>query len=243
MPTAGASSCSTAGRARRLAAANAPSPTVGGPEVLQRLWSERIPQGRHAERRRAEVRRLPRRRPVTLFRSHRARRGRRRPAARFRVCGDCVDVMLWLLENPQINGLFNLGTGNARSFADLATRPVRRRRQAARLAYIDMPAAIRPNYQYFTEARMERLRERGTRHPSRPWKTACGNTCSAISRSPTAIAEVRTAGEHPARDPRPRRCPESRGARARLHPDPGRRSSGCRERSKGWPCCTAPESA
>ncbi len=74
---------------------------------------------------------------------------------------DCVRVMLWLLETPRVNGLFNLGTGAARSFADLAHAVFAALGQDPRIDYIDMPEAIRDRYQYFTQARMERLRETG----------------------------------------------------------------------------------
>ncbi len=83
----------------------------------------------------------------------------------FVYVADCVSVMLWLLENPKVNGIFNLGTGKARSFAELATALCAAVGKPPRLVYVDMPAAIRPNYQYFTEARMERLRGLGYSRP------------------------------------------------------------------------------
>jgi ADP-L-glycero-D-manno-heptose 6-epimerase len=103
--------------------------------------------------------------PVTLFRSNRdgvADGGQLRD---FVYVADCVQVMLWLLENPKVNGILNLGTGTARSFADLATALCAAVGKPARLTFVDMPAAIRPNYQYFTQARMERLRALGYSRP------------------------------------------------------------------------------
>ncbi len=103
--------------------------------------------------------------PVTLFRSHRPGvpdGGQKRD---FVYVGDCVDVMLWLLSHPGVNGLFNLGTGQARSFDDLARAIFAALGQPARIEYIEMPANIRPNYQYFTEASMERLRKAGYTRP------------------------------------------------------------------------------
>ena len=99
--------------------------------------------------------------PVTLFRSHRADvpdGGQRRD---FIYVRDCAEVVLWLLDNPQVNGLFNLGTGKARSFEELAHALYAALGQPPRLEYIDTPPAIRAHYQYFTEARMARLREAG----------------------------------------------------------------------------------
>jgi ADP-L-glycero-D-manno-heptose 6-epimerase len=106
--------------------------------------------------------------PVTLFQSHRADcpdGGQKRD---FIYVRDCVDVILWLLDQPRVNGLYNLGTGQARTFLELITALFAAVRRAPDVRFVEMPAAIRPNYQYFTEARMERLREAGY---SRPFTT------------------------------------------------------------------------
>ncbi|MEM7226712.1 MAG: ADP-glyceromanno-heptose 6-epimerase [Pseudomonadota bacterium] len=79
--------------------------------------------------------------------------------------GDCVAVMLWLLENRQVNGLFNLGTGQARSFADLAAALFAALGKPLEIDYVPTPEAIRDKYQYFTEAKMERLRAAGYEAP------------------------------------------------------------------------------
>ena len=102
---------------------------------------------------------------LTLFRSHRSDvpdGGQKRD---FVYVRDCVDVVLWLLSRPDVNGLFNLGTGQARSFEDLARAVFSALGRAAQVTYIDMPGAIRPNYQYFTEASMQRLRDAGYSQP------------------------------------------------------------------------------
>ena len=78
---------------------------------------------------------------------------------------DCVDVMLWLLDHDRVNGLFNLGTGQARSFADLARAVCAALDRPLRLEFIDTPPAVRGHYQYFTEARMDRLRQAGYVQP------------------------------------------------------------------------------
>jgi ADP-L-glycero-D-manno-heptose 6-epimerase len=103
--------------------------------------------------------------PVRLFRSHRPDYpdgGQRRD---FVWVGDCVDVMLWLLDNPGVSGLFNLGTGQARSFAELASAVFKALDRPSEIEYVDTPAQIRANYQYFTEARMTRLRTAGFAPP------------------------------------------------------------------------------
>lgn len=79
--------------------------------------------------------------------------------------GDCVSVMMWLLDHAKVNGLFNLGTGKARSFADLARALYAAAGRNANIEYVDTPEAIRGKYQYFTEARMERLRAAGYELP------------------------------------------------------------------------------
>jgi ADP-L-glycero-D-manno-heptose 6-epimerase len=106
--------------------------------------------------------------PLTLFRSYRSDvpdGGQKRD---FVYVGDCADVVLWLLDHTPISGLFNLGTGQARSFEELARAVCAALKRPADLRYVDMPEAIRPNYQYFTEARMERLRKAGYTRPFTP---------------------------------------------------------------------------
>ncbi|HJN59861.1 MAG TPA: ADP-glyceromanno-heptose 6-epimerase, partial [Alphaproteobacteria bacterium] len=63
------------------------------------------------------------------------------------------------------NGLYNVGTGRARSFDDLAKALFAALERAPEIEYIDMPEAIRERYQYFTEARMARLRGAGYEQP------------------------------------------------------------------------------
>ncbi len=75
--------------------------------------------------------------------------------------GDVVDVMLWLLAAPGVNGLFNLGTGHARSYLHLAEAVCRAAQVPERVEFIDMPEGLRGGYQSFTQARMERLRAAG----------------------------------------------------------------------------------
>ncbi len=99
--------------------------------------------------------------PALLFRSHRPDYPDGGQMRDFVWVGDCVAVMLWLLDHPEVSGLFNLGTGRARSFAELAAAVFRAMGQAPRIAFRDTPLALRERYQYFTEARMDRLRQAG----------------------------------------------------------------------------------
>jgi ADP-L-glycero-D-manno-heptose 6-epimerase len=96
-----------------------------------------------------------------LFRSHRADVADGAQARDFVWVGDTVDVKLWLYDQPAVSGLFNVGSGTARSFKDLATAVFAAADKPVRIDYIDTPPEIRAKYQYFTEARLERLRAAG----------------------------------------------------------------------------------
>lgn len=99
--------------------------------------------------------------PARLFQSHRPDipdGGQKRD---FVWVGDCVEVMLWLLENPETSGLFNVGGGQARSFTELASALFSALGVPENIDYIPTPEAIRDTYQYFTEAKMERLAAAG----------------------------------------------------------------------------------
>jgi ADP-L-glycero-D-manno-heptose 6-epimerase len=96
-----------------------------------------------------------------LFKSHRPDYPDGGQKRDFIWVGDCIDVMLWFYDHPAVNGLFNCGTGQARSFEDLALAVFAAAGKPSKIAYIDMPPEIRPRYQYFTEAKMERLRAAG----------------------------------------------------------------------------------
>ena len=75
--------------------------------------------------------------------------------------GDVADVILWLLDHPAVSGLFNLGTGTARTYLDLAHAVCDAAGQPRRVEFVPMPAALHGQYQSFTEARMDRLRAAG----------------------------------------------------------------------------------
>ena len=100
-----------------------------------------------------------------LYRSHHADYEDGGQLRDFIWVGDCVEVMLWLYANPAVSGIFNCGTGKARSFADLAHACFAAMDQEPEIDFIDTPQSLREHYQYFTEARMERLREAGYDRP------------------------------------------------------------------------------
>lgn len=70
---------------------------------------------------------------------------------------DCCDVMWWLLNTPKANGLFNLGSGNARTWNDLVQAVFTALNKPVNIQYVDMPSKLVNQYQYFTEAPMQRL--------------------------------------------------------------------------------------
>ncbi len=102
---------------------------------------------------------------VRLFKSHRpdfADGGQRRD---FVHVDDGVEVVAWMLEQPRLAGIYNLGTGEARSFADLMAAAFAAAGREPRIAYVDMPEALRDRYQYFTQADVRRLRALGYDRP------------------------------------------------------------------------------
>ena len=82
--------------------------------------------------------------------------------------GDIVSVILWLLEHPDVSGLFNVGAGEARSFYDLATATWHALGKEPRIVYVDMPESLRDKYQYFTQADLTKLRAVGYDKPMTP---------------------------------------------------------------------------
>jgi ADP-L-glycero-D-manno-heptose 6-epimerase len=103
--------------------------------------------------------------PARLFRSHRPDYQDGGQLRDFIWVEDCVQVMLWLGETRVVSGLFNVGTGKARSFLDLALATFRAADMEPTIEYIDMPESLRNRYQYFTQAQMERLRQVGYQAP------------------------------------------------------------------------------
>lgn len=99
--------------------------------------------------------------PVHLFKSHRGGIGDGEQKRDFIYVDDAVAVMRWLLDTPAVSGIFNVGTGKARSFRDLIAAMFRALGHAPNIEYVDMPPTIRDQYQYFTQAKVENLRKAG----------------------------------------------------------------------------------
>ena len=100
-------------------------------------------------------------RVVQLFKSHREGIADGDQRRDFIYVDDVVRVMMWLLSTPSVSGLFNVGTGKARSFKDLMLSAYAALGVKPNIQYIDMPEAIRGSYQYFTQSEVDRLRGAG----------------------------------------------------------------------------------
>ncbi len=74
---------------------------------------------------------------------------------------DCADIALWLSENTSAQGIFNIGTGEARTFHDLALSVFKAMEKEVDIEFVDTPQNIRDRYQYFTQADMSALRKAG----------------------------------------------------------------------------------
>jgi ADP-L-glycero-D-manno-heptose 6-epimerase len=102
---------------------------------------------------------------ATLFKSHHPDYADGGQLRDFVWVGDCVDIVLWLLENPHVSGLFNSGTGQARSFHDLVCAVYKAMGKEPDINFVPTPEDIRDKYQYFTQADMSHLRAAGYDKP------------------------------------------------------------------------------
>jgi ADP-L-glycero-D-manno-heptose 6-epimerase len=96
-----------------------------------------------------------------LFRSHRPDFEDGKQLRDFIYVKDVVDVLFFMMEKRPQSGLYNLGTGKARSFLDLATATFHSMDLEPNIDFIDTPVDIRDKYQYFTEADMSKLKSAG----------------------------------------------------------------------------------
>jgi ADP-L-glycero-D-manno-heptose 6-epimerase len=119
--------------------------------------------------------------PIRLFKSHRPDYADGEQCRDFVYVKDCAAAMLWAWRHGAgaghptgegINGIYNLGSGAARSFLDLMNATGAACGVAPKIEFIVIPPVIRPSYQYFTEARMGRLRQAGYNAPFTPLEDA-----------------------------------------------------------------------
>lgn len=102
---------------------------------------------------------------VKLFRSHNPNYQDGQQLRDFVYVKDVARVILWLMEHQPESGLYNVGTGKARSFYDLADNTFKAMGLETNIEFIDTPVEIRDKYQYFTEANMAKLMKAGYDQP------------------------------------------------------------------------------
>lgn len=85
---------------------------------------------------------------------------------------DAVEVTLFFLDKPEINGIFNVGTGKARSFKDLVLAVFHALNLPPKIEYIEMPEPLRKQYQYFTQADLTKLKKAGYNQPMKELEDA-----------------------------------------------------------------------
>ncbi len=104
---------------------------------------------------------------MKLFRSHRTDFKDGEQLRDFVYVKDLCNVCLFLMEHRKNSGLYNLGSGKARTFLDLARATFKAMGKEENISFIDTPEDIRDKYQYYTEAKMEKLRNIGYDRPFR----------------------------------------------------------------------------
>ena len=102
--------------------------------------------------------------PMRLFKSYKKEYGDGEQKRDFIYVKDAVDIVYYFVENPDKHGIFNVGTGKARSWNDVACALFAALAMKPRIEYVEMPPDIRPRYQYFTEASLKKLRKTGCKH-------------------------------------------------------------------------------
>ena len=110
--------------------------------------------------------------PVRLFKSHRPGIADGEQKRDFIIVDDAIAVLRWLMETPAVSGIFNIGTGQARSFRDLIAAMFAALGRQPAVEYIDMPVSLRDSYQYFTQAETANLRRAGYNADFTPLETA-----------------------------------------------------------------------
>jgi ADP-L-glycero-D-manno-heptose 6-epimerase len=109
---------------------------------------------------------------VRLFKSHKPGIEDGDQRRDFIYVDDAVAVIRWLLGTPSVSGIFNVGTGHARSFRDLISAEFRALGREPAIEYIDTPQSIRGQYQYFTQAEVDNIRRAGYNAPFTPLEDA-----------------------------------------------------------------------
>jgi len=94
---------------------------------------------------------------MKLFKSHRADVKDGEQSRDFVYVKDVVEVLFFLMNHRKDSGIYNLGSGKARTFLDLATNTFNASGKTPEISFVPTPEDIRDKYQYFTEAKMDKL--------------------------------------------------------------------------------------
>jgi len=113
--------------------------------------------------------------PVRLFKSCLKKYGDGEQKRDFIYVKDAVEVIYYFYDNLGVHGIYNLGTGVARSWNDLAKAIFSALKMQPKIEYIEMPPEIKGNYQYFTQADITRLRACGCKHEFRTLEESVGD--------------------------------------------------------------------
>jgi ADP-L-glycero-D-manno-heptose 6-epimerase len=117
---------------------------------------------------------------LRLFRSHREGIADGEQKRDFVFVDDVVEVMLWAWKSSLKRGIYNLGSGQARSFKDLALATFAALGKEPRIEFVDTPLEIRDRYQYFTEATMDKLKAAGYPNGFTPLEKGVAETVKAL---------------------------------------------------------------
>jgi ADP-L-glycero-D-manno-heptose 6-epimerase len=118
-----------------------------------------------------------------LFKSHRdgIRDGEQKRD--FIFVDDLIDVLFFALEKPIRRGIYNLGTGQARTFLDLVRATFQAMGRPEKIEFVPTPESLRERYQYFTEAKMDRLRAAGYSRPFTPLEKGVSAYVSRLNKA------------------------------------------------------------
>ncbi|MCK4882692.1 MAG: NAD-dependent epimerase/dehydratase family protein, partial [Candidatus Omnitrophica bacterium] len=118
---------------------------------------------------------------ISLFKSYNEHYGNGQQMRDFIYVKDAVDIVLFFVDHAAINGIFNVGTGQARTWNDLAEALFAAVKRPSSIKYIEMPEVLKSRYQYFTQADMTKLRNAGYTKPFTSLEDAVGDYAGYLS--------------------------------------------------------------
>ena len=98
---------------------------------------------------------------INLFKSHNKKYKDGKQKRDFVHVSDCISVILWFYKNKKVSGIFNVGTGQARTFLDVTKNLFKQLNKNERIHFVSTPLNVRKHYQYYTKANINKLRKYG----------------------------------------------------------------------------------